>query len=116
MLIKMNLTPAAGLACLVLAAGGAAPASAAPASPSAARYLAANCANCHGQDGHSQTLIPSLAGRPAAELVGLLQALRSGERPATIMQQLAKGYSDNDIALLADYFAAQTAPVREVRR
>jgi sulfide dehydrogenase cytochrome subunit len=81
------------------------------ASGSSARYLAANCANCHGTDGHSVGAVVSLAGYPAERLVEQMNAFRDGSRPATIMHQLAKGYSDAQIAVLATYFAAQTPTV-----
>ncbi len=60
-----------------------------------ARYLAATCANCHGTDGRS-------AGGG-----GMPNAFRSGARQATIMHQLAKGYTDEQIAQLADFFSQQ---------
>jgi sulfide dehydrogenase cytochrome subunit len=75
---------------------------------SAARGLAATCANCHGTDGRSATkqVIP-LAGLPKSFLVEQMKAFKDGQRPATIMHQLAKGYTDQQIELIADYFAAQ---------
>lgn len=74
----------------------------------AARYLAANCANCHGTTGHAQGAMPSLAGQQKTFIVEQLKAFRDGKRPATIMHQLSKGYSDQQIDLIADYFARQT--------
>ncbi len=73
-----------------------------------ARSLAATCANCHGTDGRSATkeVIP-LAGLPKSYLVDQMKAFKDGKRPATIMHQLAKGYTDAQIELIADYFAAQ---------
>lgn len=70
-------------------------------------YFAANCANCHGTDGKAASAIPALAGRDRAYLEETMQAFKTGARPATIMHQLAKGYSDEEIAVLADYFAKQ---------
>jgi cytochrome subunit of sulfide dehydrogenase len=74
----------------------------------AARYLAANCANCHGTTGTAQGAMPSLAGQQKAFIVEQLKAFRDGKRPATIMHQLSKGYTDQQIELIADYFARQT--------
>jgi len=72
------------------------------------RYLAANCANCHGTDGRSTTgAVPALAGAQRAYFIEQMAAFKAGTRPATIMHQLAKGYSDQQIAMLADYFASQ---------
>ena len=71
-----------------------------------ARSLAATCASCHGTDGRSVTAeVVSLAGLPKEQIVAQMQAFRDGTRPATVMQQLAKGYSDAQIELLADYFS-----------
>lgn len=69
------------------------------------RYLAANCANCHGTQGKSAGAMPSLAGQPAAYLGEQMRAFRDGKRPATIMHQLAKGYTDEQIDALAGYFS-----------
>ena len=72
----------------------------------AARALAATCAACHGPDGRSATAeVVSLAGLPREHIASQMRAFRDGTRPATIMQQIAKGYSDQQIDLLADYFS-----------
>jgi len=71
------------------------------------RRIAATCANCHGTDGRSQGGIPALAGYPADRLVATLADFKSGKKPATIMHQIAKGYTDAQIASVAAYFAAQ---------
>lgn len=94
-------------ACLALAA-----ASTTAQAPDAnlARSLAATCTNCHGTNGVSQGGTESLAGMPREALVRKMQEFKSGTRPATIMTQLAKGYTDEQIALIAGWFAAQRAP------
>ena len=96
------------LACVVLAI---APIAAAAQTPQAlyARALAANCAGCHGTEGHAVpgSALPSLAGMPRDAMLQQLRAFRDGSRPATVMQQVAKGYSDAQLAQLAGYFAAQ---------
>ena len=71
------------------------------------RDIAANCANCHGTDGRSRAAVPSLAGRDAAVIVQRMKEFRDGRRAATVMQQLAKGYTDVQIEAAAAYFAAQ---------
>jgi len=71
-----------------------------------ARSLAASCASCHGTQGRSVTAeVVSLAGLPKDHIVAQMKAFRDGTRSATVMQQLAKGYSDAQIELLADYFS-----------
>ncbi|MEO7761477.1 MAG: c-type cytochrome [Casimicrobiaceae bacterium] len=70
------------------------------------RLLASNCANCHGTDGRSQGGMPALSGQTKARLVEAMQEFKSGKRPATIMHQLSKGYTDAEINALAGYFSA----------
>ena len=72
------------------------------------RGLAATCANCHGTNGKvvSGSPVIGLAGLPADYIVSQMKAFKSGARPATVMHQLSKGYSDEQIEQLAAYFAA----------
>lgn len=77
--------------------------------PQLARNLAATCANCHGTNGHSVGGMDSLAGESQDRLMRKLRGFKSGERAATIMHQIAKGYTDEQLALIAAYFAAQSA-------
>ena len=78
-----------------------------PASPNLARNLAAQCANCHGTNGKSVAEVPSLAGQPAALIMQKMKDYRDGKLPASIMHQLAKGYNDEQVALMSDYFSKQ---------
>ena len=55
----------------------------------------------------SSATLPALAGMPAAELIAQMKAFRSGARPATVMRQLALGYSDAQIEALGAFFASQ---------
>jgi sulfide dehydrogenase cytochrome subunit len=72
-----------------------------------ARSLAATCFTCHGTDGRSVNGVPpSLAGLNKDLLLKQLQDFRDGKRPATIMHQHAKGYTDEQLNLIAGYFAA----------
>lgn len=74
-----------------------------------ARSLAATCAQCHGTGGKAipGSVLPSIAGMPASYIEAQMRAFKGGSRPATVMHQIAKGYSDAQIAQLAAYFAAQ---------
>lgn len=76
-----------------------------------ARYLAANCANCHGTEGRSAGGggMPGLAGLSRTYFLEQMAAFRSGARQATVMHQIAKGYSDAQISTLADFFSKQPA-------
>jgi sulfide dehydrogenase cytochrome subunit len=73
-----------------------------------ARNLAAGCAICHGTEGRPVTkdVIP-LAGLPREHIATQMRAFRDGKRPATVMHQIAKGYSDPQIDALAAWFAVQ---------
>ncbi|MES2718023.1 MAG: c-type cytochrome [Pseudomonadota bacterium] len=88
-----------------------APLAQAQAGPEALRQqaLAATCANCHGSEGRAiaDSVVPGLAGQPAPFLVDTLKAFKRGERQATVMHQIAKGYSDAQLDALAAYFAAR---------
>lgn len=70
------------------------------------RLWAAACANCHGTDGRAEPGMESLAGKNEAELTQKMLDFKSGRKPATIMHQLAKGYSDDEIKQISAYFAA----------
>lgn len=70
------------------------------------RNMAASCAGCHGTNGIAQQGMETIAGKPKDELLKKMQDFKSGKKPATIMHQLSKGYSDQQIEDLASYFAA----------
>ncbi len=72
-----------------------------------ARNLAATCANCHGTNGNARGDMKPLAGMPADKLLALFADFRNGNQPATIMHQISKGYTEAQVKLVADYFAAQ---------
>lgn len=71
------------------------------------RELAATCANCHGTDGRAVGDMKPLAGVAAATIIAMVAAYKTGNPPATIMHQIAKGYTDEQIRSVAAYFAAQ---------
>jgi len=74
-----------------------------------ARNLAATCANCHGTNGHARGDMKPLAGLSAEKIIAAVADYKSGAQPATIMHQISKGYTDEQIKLVAGYFAAQPA-------
>ena len=97
------------LMAFALAAASALPAAAQNQDALYVKSLAATCANCHGTDGKavSGSSVPTLAGMPRDYIVAQLKAFKDGSRPATIMHQLSKGYSEAQIEQIASYFAAQ---------
>jgi cytochrome subunit of sulfide dehydrogenase len=72
-----------------------------------ARNISASCAACHGTNGNSVNGAPVLAGMDKAYFVTQMKAFKSGSRPATVMNQHAKGYSDEEFEKLASFFSAQ---------
>lgn len=92
----------------VLVVMGAAPM--ATAADRQAESWAASCAACHGTGGYSVGGMPALAGRPASGVLTRLRAFRAGEGEPTLMHQIARGYSDVELARIATVFAAQPAP------
>jgi cytochrome c553 len=78
-----------------------------------ARSLAATCANCHGTEGRARGPMPVLAGVPAEVTAGLLADFKRGARPGTVMPQIAKGYTDEQLRLVAAYFAR--LPARQAK-
>jgi cytochrome subunit of sulfide dehydrogenase len=73
------------------------------------KSLAATCANCHGTDGRTAegSAVPGLAGMPREYMLRQLQAFRDGSRPATVMHQIAKGFSEPQLVQIAGYLSAQ---------
>jgi cytochrome c553 len=99
--------PISIVAAATIAALGAPCATAQDGDPNLGRNLAATCANCHGTNGVAQGGMESLAGVARDDLVRKLQDYKTGRRPGTIMPQLAKGYTDQQIEALGGWFAAQ---------
>ncbi len=73
------------------------------------RSLAATCANCHGTEGAAVQgeAMARLAGLQKDYIVAQMLAFKEGKRPATVMHQISKGYSNEQIEALAGYFAAK---------
>ena len=73
-----------------------------------ARALAATCANCHGTEGRTTdgSAVPGLAGMPKDYMLKQFKAFKDGSRSATVMHQLAKGFTDQQVEVIATYFAA----------
>lgn len=69
--------------------------------------IARNCMGCHGPDGKSPGKVPVIAGKPADELAKKMEEFRDGKRESTMMHRLMKGFADDDIRKLAEYFASK---------
>ena len=68
--------------------------------PLQGRNWAAGCTGCHASDW--------LSGRDA--LYATLLDFKSGRRPATVMQQLSRGYADEQLRAIADHLSGRSAP------
>ncbi|WP_054160747.1 c-type cytochrome [Rhodopseudomonas sp. AAP120] len=109
----MSVTRSSSFATLLAAAALAAAASPSAAEPHkkkgavAAPLIAQACSGCHGQLGKGQGGTPELAGYKKDAFVLVWDEFRSNQRPAaTIMPRIARGYSEAEVAALADYFSS----------
>jgi cytochrome c553 len=67
--------------------------------------IAQGCVGCHGQAGAGSGTVPRIAGYDRELFVQQFAAFRAKQRPATIMDRVASGYTDAEVAVLADYFS-----------
>ncbi len=88
---------------LALAAAPAFAQTTAPAPPSG-RLLASNCFQCHGTNGSGG--FERLAGMSAKEIIGELREMQR-KTPPKMMDMHARGYTDAQLQLIANYFASQ---------
>ena len=80
-----------------------------PADPSTfGRDLAGSCSGCHNTAGRAIGDGAVLAGMPADRMIKAMSDFREGRRAATVMHQISKGYTPEQVRLLAEYFAAQS--------
>jgi sulfide dehydrogenase cytochrome subunit len=68
---------------------------------------AASCSGCHASGAGVATSVPRLVSRAPGEIVAAMQEFRTGKRPATVMDRIAKGFSDEETAAIAAWLAAQ---------
>ena len=68
---------------------------------------AAGCSGCHAANPRVETPVPPLNGRPAADIASQMIAFKAGQRPGTIMDRIAKGFSDDEIRAIAAWYESQ---------
>jgi cytochrome subunit of sulfide dehydrogenase len=68
---------------------------------------ATSCSGCHPVSRAVDTPVNRLIGSNPADIVAAVQAFRSGQRPATVMDRIAKGFTDDEIKAIADWYGAQ---------
>ncbi|MEA2080328.1 MAG: c-type cytochrome [Pseudomonadota bacterium] len=84
-----------------------------PAAPTAT-MLADTCAGCHGTDGASTgPATPNIAGMSETYFTDTMLAFKSGDRGSTVMGRIAKGYSEEEMKLMAGYFAKQPMAITQ---
>ena len=69
-------------------------------------FLASMCVMCHGYGGQGSKRIPQLTEQKAQDIIESMLGYKSGETSATIMDRHAKGYTDEEIRLIAEYYAS----------
>jgi sulfide dehydrogenase cytochrome subunit len=103
-----NAVAPAAPAAPTTSASAVASAPAIPADPAKQRergqILALSCSGCHGTDGKSTSVIPSIYGKTTGYIESALRDFKSGARSSTVMSRHAKGYTDDEIHLIAEYF------------
>lgn len=68
---------------------------------------ASSCSGCHAGAGRPDAAIPSIQGWPSGEIAAAMRAYRAGERPASVMDRIARGFTDDEIQAIAAWIAAQ---------
>ena len=96
----LRVVVAAAIGLLSIAAAGAAASAEPPAG-------AAACTGCHPASTRVSSPVPRLSGLDQAAIVRALQDFRSGTRPGTVMDRIAKGFTDAEIQAIAAWYAAQ---------
>jgi sulfide dehydrogenase cytochrome subunit len=99
----MNGTRIAAIAAFVLALTG----SAYAAGPADAPPGALSCTGCHATARWVDSTVPRLIGRDPAAMLTAMQAFRSGQVPSTVMDRIAKGFTDDEVMAIAAWYAAQ---------
>jgi sulfide dehydrogenase cytochrome subunit len=87
----------------LIAAAAISPALAQTAAPAGA----SSCSGCHGASAAAGTAVPPLQGRPADDIVRAMADFRTGKRNPTVMDRIAKGFSDGEARAIAAWLAAQ---------
>lgn len=102
--MKREMSRAVALAIIAGAAFAGAPAQAEMASGA---VLANTCFSCHGTDGKSLGDMPTIAGKSESFITEKLTGFKAGTIEATVMNRIAKGFTDDEIAALAKFFSVK---------
>src|SRR5262245_1027291 len=77
------------------------------AGPADAPPGATSCSGCHPASKSVDSAVPRLIGRNPADIVTAMQAFKSGQLPSTVMDRIAKGYSEDEVKAIAAWYGAQ---------
>jgi cytochrome subunit of sulfide dehydrogenase len=77
------------------------------AGPADAPPGALSCSGCHASARSVDTPVPRLIGRNPADIATAMEAFKSGQRPSTVMNLIAKGFSDDEVKAIAAWYGAQ---------
>jgi sulfide dehydrogenase cytochrome subunit len=98
----------AALAAALVAAGASGLSAPARAADMDVEVMAGACAFCHGPDGSGVgAAIPSIAGLPVETFEYMMTSYQSGDNPSTVMGRIARGYDEDQITALAEYFGGK---------
>ena len=76
--------------------------------------LSLSCTSCHGTYGISPGTIPTIYGKSREYIIKTMKEFRNGERDSTVMKRIAKGFSDREIFLIANYFSSLTEDIKQM--
>mgnify|MGYP003334970004 FL=1 len=68
---------------------------------------ASSCSGCHAGATAAETPVPKINGRKADGILTALAAFRDGSKPSTVMNRIAKGFTDDELRPIAAWLAAQ---------
>jgi cytochrome c553 len=68
---------------------------------------AASCSGCHPASTRVTSPVPRLSGLEGPAIIRAVQEFRAGTRAATVMDRIAKGFTDEEIQAIAAWYAAQ---------
>lgn len=68
---------------------------------------ASSCSGCHAVNASVETPVPPIRGRTAEEIIAAMVAFRAGKQPATVMDRIAKGFTDDELRPIAAWLAQQ---------
>jgi sulfide dehydrogenase cytochrome subunit len=68
---------------------------------------ALSCSGCHSSTPAADTAVPGLIGRNPADIVAAMQAFKTGQLPSTVMERIAKGFSEDEVKAIAAWYGAQ---------